>query len=559
MTSAPRPHWASQLAVNAIPTTTRNALGQQFSYFNADNRSIIARDGTISYDVYTPRGTTSLAGRPTFVHIHGWNNNKYTEAHKLLRDALRERHGSNANIIIADWSNLSNQWSGLNKAQPDSEASVTTEVGETIAASLLKAGVEPSSLTIIGHSLGTFVAPAAAAQITRSTGKKIQELVALDTAFGTHGYDTDARNGIVLPHTTLSGRPVNLPAPSFSGVRTRGIQDTPLWYRGLAQTSSSYVVSDLAGGVATIAGDNNRSSTADRSYIVQYDSLDKIDLFAIPTSTALHQGVVPVYADLVRKSNEHQNKHWQLQAQNFNNDGRRSAGGKFHGVILAPKPFMSSGSEWNTIYPSSIGWLRSTTESSGLGSQLYGTSGNDYLFYDGITGQNLKWGAAKEPISIYAGSGNDTLIGGNQRLSIDNLYGGPGADDFAIGYRTDWNSLPSLPYLDKTSSGGFGTASMAVIHDFNATEQDRIRFAWSANQLFYRNASSFDRSITSRHSNGRDGVAFMIPSNSDVVAFVPGVMASQVPSLISQGRITFGANNSTFINNELFGQYQYVS
>ena len=515
-------------------------------------------DGRISYEVYTPYGTTSLAGRPTYVHIHGFNNSPSIGAHRLLRDALRERYGYDSNIILVNWSDLAGGKKNKgNPIVPDSEASITTEVGERIGASLLAAKIDPSSLTLIGHSLGTFVASAAAAYIKNTRGSLIKDLVSLDTAFGPYGYDTDARNGVVLEKTASApfGPRVSLPAPGFSGQTTRGIQDYPLFFKGLAQRSTSYVVSDLD-GILGAAGDNSRSATADINYLIQYDSLDSTYRdYMMPT--AYHQGVVAVYADLIRKSNEYQNSYWQIPYQNFNNKGQRDPNGKFHGVILAPKPVKQDGSEWNTNYPGATGWLRSTSEKSGLGSQLYGTSSDDYLFYDGITaGWDFTNGASAEPMSIFGGYGNDMLIGGAQRKSIDYMNGNQGADYFCIGYREEWNK-PVRPYLDKTSSGGFGTGAMAVVRDFNVAEKDKLIFEWKPNELFYKDVSAFDKSIASTYGGGRDGVAFMLPSNSDIIAFIPGLSSSQVPALISQWQILF-AGNSPIVNNQL-GQYASIA
>ena len=95
-------------------------------------------------------------------------------------------------------------------------------------------GIASNQLTLIGHSLGTYVA----SEIGR-IGGQVRNLVALDPAYPAGNYDLDI-------HTAGAQRPVN--------------------FRNVAQYSLSFVVGDNDRG---IAGDNDKAATAHDSFIVK--------------------------------------------------------------------------------------------------------------------------------------------------------------------------------------------------------------------------------------------------------------------------------------------------
>jgi predicted alpha/beta-fold hydrolase len=134
--------------------------------------------------------------RPTYVYIHGWKDNHQSSSSRTMMNALST---SGDNVILVDWRRIAALKEVFrpdkreSKFQPDKSVTATKQVGEAVADFLIKAGFSADSTTLIGHSLGSFVAAAAANEFKRRTGKRVKELVALDNAYG-ENYDIDGRN-----------------------------------------------------------------------------------------------------------------------------------------------------------------------------------------------------------------------------------------------------------------------------------------------------------------------------------------------------------------------------
>lgn len=294
---------------------TQDAFGRPFEKQNPNNGSQIATNGYVSLRLETDWN----ANKPTIVFTTGLNDHPWTPGRaKPLTDALLNLYKNTANVVIVDWSTLaSGNGQGWGGQQPIVEASVTKQVGDSVAAYLWFAGAKDlSKITLIGHSLGSFVMGAAANQFKiLSGGKKVGELVGLDIAYGADPYDIDSSNNVVRPFTVDSN---------------------------LALKTTTYTVSDLS-GITAIAGDNLAASKADRAYLVQYTKTDGPFLDIGDTgaaSTLYHTGVMGIYAHLLTKNIRDYNSYFQINTLNkFDYSGKPNSTGPFDGVVVAAMPW----------------------------------------------------------------------------------------------------------------------------------------------------------------------------------------------------------------------------
>ncbi|BAY73647.1 VCBS repeat-containing protein [Nostoc linckia NIES-25] len=193
------------------------------------------------------RNTTGYINpnRETVVVIHGWNNSdqsRYVEntwvdgtrINKLAREAAE----FGTQVIALDWGGIAadpnelDSW--LRDAVPDETAQWITPVAQWTKNLLVSLGISSNQLTLIGHSLGTYVS----SEIARMYGQ-VRNIVALDPAWSPSGYDLD--------------------------INTPGTQG-PVDFRNVAQYSLAFVVGDDDAGAA---GDNNKAATAHDSFIIQ--------------------------------------------------------------------------------------------------------------------------------------------------------------------------------------------------------------------------------------------------------------------------------------------------
>ena len=199
------------------------------------------------------RNTTDYINpdRETVVVIHGWSNNDQTEGINRL---ARETAEFGTQVLALDWGGIANDPDELDSwwgdAVPNETAQWITPVAQWASNLLGNLGIASNQLTLIGHSLGTYVA----SEIGR-IGGQVRNLVALDPADNPTGnYDLDI-------HTAGEQRPVD--------------------FRNVAQYSLSFVVGDLDHG---LAGNNNQAATAHDSFVIsdwgQYWSTDLPDDWA---------------------------------------------------------------------------------------------------------------------------------------------------------------------------------------------------------------------------------------------------------------------------------------
>jgi hypothetical protein len=398
-------------------------------------------------------------GKPTYIYCPGWQDSPQSPNSQFLWKTMQSKLGSSANLAIVDWSGMAAK-TGSNP-QPIFEASVTRQVGKAVADALIKAGASIENTTLIGHSLGSFVLGSTGKALSSKYKSKPKEFVALDTAFGVN-YDTDASNGWDPGKST----------------------EIPYFFTSqLANTTSSYTVSDLSGLLGSAAGDNKRAATAMNPYLVQFSPTEewKANPFKDPAfTTAYHNATISTYADLFSKDLLHPDSAFKLPTKKaFNERGEVvSNGGNFKGVVIAPQPWISDVEKRKAVR--AIGWL--DPDSPNAMPVIYGSQQNDWMFFDGFNHWLLDGlGGAVDTnkgVTLNGGGGNDNL-GAYQRdgRGIDTLIGGAGADTFHIGFQRYGRTIQ--PYKDKWDIDFLGKGfSHVVIKDFKTSEQDKIIFGW---------------------------------------------------------------------------------
>ena len=469
-----------------------NSVQASYAGVDKDGQPFVIKDTD-----YNPAWMVSFRGankpfnfrRPTYVYIHGWKDKADSSNSKIIYEALSSR---GANVINVDWSMMAAINSVL---QPTKAVTATQQVGETVADFLIKTGLPLTSVTLIGHSLGSLVAASAAREIKSRTGKPIAELVALDTAFG--DYDIDGR-------TSRIDRPL-----AFNTV--------------LAATTTSFTVSDLVGGIFSLAGSNGRASTADNAYLVQYArSLDDDikDLGLVERGVGPHNGVIGVYSDLFRK--QALSPDSIPIRQTFDAEGRPDTKGKFDGVVVAPLPWSySKGEAPQRRAPKAIGWATSYDD-----PVIYGSNTDDVMFFDLFRDE-------RNSVTLHGRGGNDWLIANQtDKKGVDSLIGGKGADTFWFGYeRYGKKTLPYMNTLADTT--GYGGNAYGVVADFEH-RSDSLLFGWKSGQIKARAGSAISKDLVSAHGNG---MGFM--RGNDLITYVPGLRASHITGLQDSGRLGY--------------------
>ena len=467
----------------------------------------------------------------TFVYTHGWTDNARVDISgsikaKLIYDAYTSVYGTGkagsptktANIVMANWESLAaSRDPNEPTSEPSYESSITKQVGEVVADALLRAGANINDLTLIGHSLGSFVVGAAANEIVLRTGMKVKELVALDTAATNPlfpEYDIDARNG-------------------YDRSLIWGSSDTPYDFTdAIAQHTTSYTVIDntLTGG---LSGNNDRASTADSAYLVAYVPTD-VPFLSMKATSPYHNGVVAAYADLVIKGDLNPvDANTALGSLKFNDDGQAVSNGIWDGVLAVNQPWLTStnlNADGNYIYnpPKSIGWISNIDNPT-----IYGSSVDDVMFFDEFKTDTRK-GA-----TLNGGDGNDWL-GGSTGHGIDHFIGGNGNDYFYFGFIKNTNTV--LPYLDGSSwLTDYGTDAFGIIDDFS-TNDDKLTFGWNPDQITLSDGADYDTSYFGGDKLSKvygAGVAFSV--NHDLVAYIKGLTVDQANAEILTKDILFGS------------------
>jgi len=189
----------------------------------------------------------------------------------LAKKAAESQYYPNSQVLYLDWKEAANDGG----QPPYGAAKRIRSVAQWATNRLKELGIDPEKTILLAHSLGSYVA----SEIGR-IGGKVKELVALDPASSPGGtYDIDAHN----PGT-----------------------DRTIDFSNAATKSTALVVSD-AESFGGLAGDNDKASSANDSYIVHFTGYKEYGGF-LDQDTAIrninkaadyHKGVVGVFSDIL--------------------------------------------------------------------------------------------------------------------------------------------------------------------------------------------------------------------------------------------------------------------
>jgi Ca2+-binding RTX toxin-like protein len=267
---------------------------------------IWAGDGyyPISLRQYNGLGKTDIALDPTqntIVVIHGWNREAqpyqpsgYLEELAMTAAGLYPK----TQVLVLDWSKAAiDSTTVLGKLIPLKAAQHIQPVAEWATQSLKTLGIAPERITLVGHSLGSYVSAAMG-----NLFGKVQNLVALDPAFPTLLYDTDGRRLGQQPVIDFNKAAVNSLA-FFAGH------------------------SFLDGG---IAGEAPQAATADNSFAIRFTGGNLLNH---------HSDVIDVFTDAIA-SNYLTLPNLSLPAHQYNWYGDKGEfdpffGSRHEGVIYA--------------------------------------------------------------------------------------------------------------------------------------------------------------------------------------------------------------------------------
>jgi pimeloyl-ACP methyl ester carboxylesterase len=535
---------------------------QEITWNNARTlQSKTASDFKKDNDVYTGTvrfWTNNVAVNPllpTYMYAHGWLDSADSSKSQHLFNALKRKYSSTANIVLIDWKDLAAATkSGLSSlafdptrdVYPTREAQVTRRVGELVADAIVETGIDTSKVTLLGHSLGSFVvAHAANTLIEKHKQPKINELVAFDPAFFPKAqYDHVPlflrptpplwlENGALQAY--LLSNP-DLRKYDTDGQR-QGVQ-APLSFSQVATKSSSYTVSDGMGALNSAAGDNPQAMTANRAYLVEYapdgpaNPLDSGEV-----TTAYHGGTINVYAELLLKGALNpEDVGLTNQVDKYNREG--IVGGGFDGIVASSPNWSRSGqvkADREKYASPAFGWINRTLAQP----TVSGTPKGDVM----TSVIDTYWGTAMS-CKIYGWGGSDILAPCQNNVdgksdAVDELIGGDGADQFWIGHRRFGNYYEQ--YEDKLKVG-FGDTSYTVISDFKSSDGDTLMFARGRSSVFWTDASASISAKVRQSAGGRSGVA-VYTLQSDLICYVPGMTRAQFDSAYAAGAIQFSQTN----------------
>ncbi|WP_271253620.1 hypothetical protein [Pseudanabaena sp. Chao 1811] len=144
----------------------------------------------------------------TYIVIHGFQSGANEQWVKDIESGLAKKDPS-ANILALDWLNGGNFMKKLVNKEYTNAADMTAEAGKYLAQYLKDKGLDPSNITLIGHSLGAHVAGIAGKEYQNLTKTKLGEILALDPAGvenGTNlmwdGLRNSSANRVVSLHTS---------------------------------------------------------------------------------------------------------------------------------------------------------------------------------------------------------------------------------------------------------------------------------------------------------------------------------------------------------------------
>ncbi|MEP0903679.1 alpha/beta fold hydrolase [Nodosilinea sp. FACHB-13] len=205
----------------------------------------------------------------TVVVVHGWKGSGQDEN---IQEIAREASRQGVQVLTLDWGSIAQaglddvpsvpltDWDVPEILPPYNTAEWIAPVGEWAYNKLHQLGFDPNQLTLVGHSLGTYVSAELAAQFDDD---KVKNLVALDPAFPANnmvlgGYDVDGRTSEQnLPRVFR-----NVADNSLSFVA----KNAPLTVERVGDADT--LVEDQ--GIGGFAGDSDQAATADNSFVVDF-------------------------------------------------------------------------------------------------------------------------------------------------------------------------------------------------------------------------------------------------------------------------------------------------
>lgn len=205
------------------------------------------------------------ANQETVVVIHGWQN---SDQSATIQDLLLEITKSDVQVLALDWSSIAQAQIDRGFV-PIETAKWIAPVARWLQGQLEDIGINPNQLTIIGHSLGSYLGAE-----TGSLFGQVKNLVALDPAAypPNQVYDIDIENG--------------------------GIQ-APKSFRDVANKSIAFVVVDgLNKGTFGLLGNNDQAATADDSFLIKLEPGAKRSVGDIEA----HGAVVYAFANILARS-----------------------------------------------------------------------------------------------------------------------------------------------------------------------------------------------------------------------------------------------------------------
>jgi pimeloyl-ACP methyl ester carboxylesterase len=144
----------------------------------------------------------------TYIVIHGFQSGANEQWVTNIESGLAKKDPS-ANILALDWLNGGNFMKNWVNKEYTNAADMTADAGKYLAQYLKDKGLDPSNVTLIGHSLGAHVAGIAGKEYTNLTKNKLGEILALDPAGvenGTtlmwDGLRNSSANRVVSLHTS---------------------------------------------------------------------------------------------------------------------------------------------------------------------------------------------------------------------------------------------------------------------------------------------------------------------------------------------------------------------
>ncbi|MGB3612923.1 MAG: alpha/beta fold hydrolase [Elainellaceae cyanobacterium] len=390
-------------------------------------------------------GTVSAPLAETVLMIHGRQgvrpnrDQNLAELYPRLAALATQLVGQGKRVLFLDWGEAA-----VDNLPPFDAAERIKPVADWAADQLQGLGL--ADLTLIGHSLGSYVA----AQVAQAMPQPSTHLIALDPAFPAQNYDIDG----------LTDDQQAVTAFSQAGRSLAFVAEDDIFQTGLA-------------------GDNAQAGTADTSFVVELDGLQ-----GILDAAAAHGAVIEVYRDFGRYLQPGDSAtSWvlaQFPRDRIGNSGGRSTDGPHEGVVDAAQvddvwriadikgdgvalhfihqtdaiADLTSDGDRLDIVASLVSLQLSThfehlvlggnanLDGTGneLDNRLYGNWGDNRL--QGRTGDDQVYGAGGDD-TLVGNRGADRLLGqgGMDRLlgdiGDDLLVGGTGADTLAGGAGND--------------------------------------------------------------------------------------------------------------------------